>query len=190
MAYVPKKKPKLNADLGETLSATLPRKQRDVSQEKGNPHRIQKGEVRNPRGGRGPGFNVALTTLSKKMFLDSGMMPLDFFVAVYRDELYSEYARKMCDKGRTVYYERTAKAQKLEVSLNQRLIAAAHAAPYLHKKQPIAIEPVLPGAAAYDERALRALPNESLATLLGILDQVDRNTVIVGESTVVNDTNA
>lgn len=100
------------------------------------------------------------------------MMPLDFMTAVYRDQLYSDYDQHVAEDGVTLYFTPKADAEKIEVTLQQRIICATNAAPYVHKKQPVGIELGDKGRRIITADAIAKMSNEQIENLLGLMDML------------------
>lgn len=149
------------------------------------PNGFKKGKSGNPAG-RQIGQRIALTELRRRLYADSGMMPLDFLVAVYRDELYTAYERHLLPDGKTPFFIPTKNAKRVEVTLNHRIICASNAASYLHKKMPVGLEVPQGNESSATAAALAALPHKSLHTLLTLIDQVENASLINGESQLVS----
>jgi hypothetical protein len=115
------------------------------------------------------------------------MMPLDFLVAVYRDELYTAYERHVLPDGKTAFFVKAPRAKKITVELNQRITCASNAASYLHKKMPVGIEVPQGGETSVTAGALASLPQKSLAMLLNLIDQVEQASVIEGSASHVTE---
>ena len=101
------------------------------------------------------------------------MLPLDFLTAVYRDELYDEYERKSTADGRAFYFVPTKSAKRIVVSLEQRISAAQHAAPYIHRKMPQGIEVEDVTVKRATAAQLAKLPQKDLLLLSSVLDKLE-----------------
>lgn len=91
-----------------------------------------------PRQGKPKGVKDKLTRRKVEIIANTGMMPVDFFAMVMRDQLYNDYT--MTEIGSVKSFSPAPGAKKLLVTLQQRLQAANSLAPYVHKRMPIAIE--------------------------------------------------
>ena len=85
-----------------------------------------------------------ITDMKRRVLAKSGMTPLDFLTAVYRDELYDDYEptqivgvadEKLLPFARV--WKPTDSARRVKVNLDQRIAAANQAAPYFHSKRPV-----------------------------------------------------
>lgn len=131
-----------------------------------------------PRRGRRPkGAKNKLTETKVMLMAKTGMMPLDFMTAVYRNQLYDEYDVNVADDGVTQYFTpktdpKTGEivAEKIDVTLQQRIICATNAAPYVHKKQPVGIEMGDQGKRTITADAIAKMPTEQIEAFLSMLD--------------------
>lgn len=138
------------------------------------PHRFKKGEVHNPKG-RPKGIKNQITQTRLRIMARTGLLPLDFLTAVYRDQLYDDYQEVFIQDGRTSYFVPTPaalKAGKLPVSVQQRLSAANSAAPYVHKRLPISIDVGDNKQKLITAEQLKKLSVPELTTLLSLVDKV------------------
>ena len=115
---------------------------------KGNPPStaFKKGQPSaNPKG-RGKGVKNMLTEHKLRLMATTGMTPLEFLTAVYRDQLYTDYDIKAIDEKRGLVEllpkvkEDGTLVAKVEVKIEHRIAAATSAAPYVHRKMPIGID--------------------------------------------------
>jgi hypothetical protein len=103
------------------------------------PHKFKPGQSGNPSG-KPLGIRNTLTEQRRAHYRDTGMMPLDFEMACMRDELYDTYEIVSGGPHRALGFRPTEGAKKIPVKLEYRMQAARDAAPYFHRKQPIAIQ--------------------------------------------------
>lgn len=119
----------------------------------------------------------------------TGMLPLDFMVAVYRDQLYEDYIRNQTPDGRVTYWTPAPGARKLRVELNQRLSAATSAAPYMHKKMPVGIEVGNRSTTLITAEALRGISSDELSNLLTLMDRLGVGAEFEGHKALTFDEN-
>lgn len=120
-------------------------KQGKRKQAKGNPTWV-KGKSANPNG-RPVGSKNSLNALKLRLMATTGMTPLEFLTAVYRDQLYDDYDVNVVDEKRMIV-ELLPKcneagelvAKKVPLKIEHRIAAATSAAPYVHRKMPIGID--------------------------------------------------
>jgi hypothetical protein len=114
---------------------------------RGNPAWKKGGPSANPAG-RQVGSKNKLTALKLRLMATTGMTPLEFLTAVYRDQLYDDYDVNVIDEKRMVV-ELLPKtdpetgelvAKKVPLKIEHRIAAATSAAPYVHRKMPIGID--------------------------------------------------
>ena len=137
------------------------------------------------------GSRTFLTNLRRSIIAKTGMLPLDFLTAVYRDELWSAYEQQVAADGSSIYYVPTKTAKRIVVTLDQRISAAGTAAPYVHRKMPQGIEVSDKGSKQLLATSLRGLPTKELLLLSSLLDKLDatrappalKGAVIVGART-------
>lgn len=94
------------------------------------------------------GAKNAITAQKLRLMATTGMTPLEFLTAVYRDQLYQEYDVEIVDeaKGLAQFYPKMdpvtgeLATEKVELKIEQRIAAATSAAPYVHRKKPIGID--------------------------------------------------
>jgi hypothetical protein len=94
------------------------------------------------------GARSAITAHKLRLMATTGMTPLEFLTAVYRDQLYQEYDVEIVDeaKGLAQFYPKMdpvtgeLATAKVELKIEQRIAAATSAAPYVHRKKPIGID--------------------------------------------------
>ena len=123
--------------------------------------------------GKGRGSSpTALTLLKLQLISRTGMLPLDFMTAVYRDQLYDDYVERLLEDGKTKYYEPAPKAKKITVTLDQRISCAAHAAAYIHKKMPVGIEVKDRNTANLHSQRLSGMSVGDLSQLLQFIDSL------------------
>lgn len=138
------------------------------------PQQFKKGNTAGKGHGRRAGSKNHLTLVQRKYLASTGLTPLQFFSVIYRDELYDGYEFK---KLKTVTGEYIVAplpkdgAKKVDVTVNQRLAAAGYAAPYMHKKMPIAVEGSL-GMTFLTADRLATLDEKELKALLLIMDKL------------------
>ena len=146
------------------------------------PGQIKRGTTANP-GGRGPGVKSVMTDAKIRYLSMQGQTPLEFLTAVYRDQLYSEYEVEELDKKRGLArvfpkidpITGDIIAEKITVRLEQRIAAATSAAPYVHRKKPIAID-------GGDGKPISFISAAQLATLKD--DELDKLLTILGKLNV------
>jgi hypothetical protein len=131
----------------------------------------KRGKSGNPKG-RPKGAKNRITEAKIKIIARTGMMPLDFLTAVYRDELYDRYISEMMPDGRTMSYRPAPNAKRIKVGLPQRIVAATNAAPYVHRKMPIGVEVTDKNQRLVLAQRLAELPSEQLEMLAMLLNQV------------------
>lgn len=145
--------------------------------EKSRAHLFKKGQRANPNG-RPKGSKNKITETKIRLIAQTGMMPLDFMTAVYRDQLYSDYDVKIADDGVTQYFTPKTNekgeivAEKIDVSLQQRIICATNAAPYVHKKMPVGIEMGDKGRRMITADAISRMSTEQIEQFLKLLDML------------------
>jgi hypothetical protein len=154
-------------------------KQGKRKQAQGNPNWV-KGKSANPNG-RQPGLKNKLTALKLRLMASTGMTPLEFLTAVYRDQLYDDYDVNVIDEKRMVVEllpkcdpktgELTAK--KVELKIEHRIAAATSAAPYVHRKMPIGIDggEGKPLAVVTADK-LATMTNAELDSMFAVLDRL------------------
>lgn len=89
-----------------------------------------------------------LTAQKLRLMATTGMTPLEFLTAVYRDQLYTEYDVEVVDasKGLAQFYPKMDPTtgellcEKVNLKIEQRIAAATSATPYVHRKMPIGID--------------------------------------------------
>lgn len=134
-------------------------------------HRFKKGKSGNPKG-RPKGKKSRITEAKIEIIARTGMMPIDFMTAVYRDELYDEYVTELLADGRTQVFRPAPKAKRIKCKVSERLSAARDAAPYVHRRQPVGIEVSDKNARLIAAQKLAELPTDKLELLLTMLDQI------------------
>lgn len=84
--------------------------------------------------------------MKRRILAKSGMTPLDFLTAVYRDELYDDYEPvqivEVMDPKLLPYariWKPTEAARRVRLSTDQRIAAANMAAPFFHSKRPVQV---------------------------------------------------
>ena len=132
---------------------------------------FQKGNQASKGKGRGSS-PTALTVLKLQLISRTGMLPLDFMTAVYRDELYDNYVERLLEEGKTKYFEPAPEAKKIIVTLDQRISCAAHAAAYIHKKMPVGIEMKDRNTANLHSSRLAGMSVQRLTELLEFMDSL------------------
>lgn len=142
---------------------------------------IKRGATANP-GGRGPGVKSVMTDAKIRYLSLEGQTPLEFLTAVYRDQLYDEYETETLDvkKGLARVFPKIDPitgdviANKIDVRLEQRIAAATSAAPYVHRKKPIAIDGGEGKPVSFISAAqLATLSDEELDKLLSVLAKLN-----------------
>lgn len=135
-------------------------------------HLFKPGQVGNPNG-RPAGIPNQLTTLKRQLLSRTGMMPLDFLIAVYRDKLYEEYDEELASDQKTIIFKPKEGSQKIEVTVQQRITCAVSAAPYMHKKMPVGVEVnANRNAAIISSEKLRSMSTQKLGQLLDMMDEL------------------
>lgn len=109
---------------------------------------------------------------SVRIMARTGMMPIDFMTAVYRDQLYEDYEQRVAEDGRTLYYVPKPGAERIRVDVNTRLAAAVSAARYVHRPMPVGIEVGGRNEVGLTLERLRALSGEELDGALRLLDKL------------------
>lgn len=123
---------------------------------------------------RAPVDRAQLTTLRRRLILRTGMLPLDFLTAVYRDELYDSYERELAEDGKTWYFIPSTRAVKVPVTLDQRIRAAEGAMPYMHKRLPQGIEVQDKTEKASLAAMLKEMSPSDLARIESVFEKLDR----------------
>lgn len=184
--------------LGESPSASSAQRTRERTKRdlgvRGGRRRILPGGGKERRIKKREGSKTRITNLQRAVVAKTGMLPLDFLTAVYRDELYTEYERKVTHEG-AVYFVPTPKATKVKVTLDQRIRCAADAAPYVHRKMPQGIEVNDKQEKIITHQQLRQLPKKDLALLFTVFERMDahqlpaslKGAAIVGAKTYTQD---
>lgn len=131
----------------------------------------KKGQSGNPKG-PGPHIRTVLQAAKLRIMARTGMMPLDFMTAVYRNELYEEYDQRVAEDGRTLYFTPRTESVKIEVPVQMRLAAAAYAAPYVHRKMPVGLELQGRNAMGLTAERLRELSGQELTEMLRLMDKL------------------
>jgi hypothetical protein len=115
------------------------------SKPRGNP-KWQKGKSGNPNG-RPVGSKNYLTEHQLRIMATTGMTPMEFLTAVYRDQLYTDYDIRVIDEKRALAEvmpkrnpETGEVCPKVPLKIEHRIAAATSAAPYVHRKMPIGID--------------------------------------------------
>ena len=140
-----------------------------------------------------------VSDMKRRMLAKSGMTPLDFLTAVYRDELYDDYEptqfTEVADEKILPYarvWKPTDTARRVKVNLDQRIVAANQAAPYFHSKRPVQLNLGNAGnvtPASMTDEQMDALTTEELEAIiragevLGTLPSTGKNMVRVGQLT-------
>ncbi len=138
-----------------------------------------------------------ISDMKRRMLAKSGMTPLDFLTAVYRDELYDDYEphqfTEVADDKLLPYarvWKPTDNARRVKVNLDQRIVAANQAAPYFHSKRPVQLNLGNAGnvtPASMTQEQMSALTTEELEAIiragevLGTLPSTGRNMVTLSE---------
>jgi len=133
----------------------------------------QEQRVRKSSIGLAMGAKHIVTQNKVRIMARTGMLPLDFLTAVYRDELYEDYTQLTTEDGRATYFTPKEGAKKITVTMSQRIVAANSAAPYVHKKMPIGIEMSNKNNAVVTAAALAKLGTDELELFLDILDRMN-----------------
>lgn len=137
-----------------------------------------------------------VSDMKRRMLAKSGMTPLDFLTAVYRDELYDDYEpvqfTEVADDRLLPYarvWKPTDDARRVKVNLDQRIVAANQAAPYFHSKRPVQLNLGNAGSvapASMTDEQMEALTTEELEAIiragevLGTLPSTGKNMVRLG----------
>jgi hypothetical protein len=95
-----------------------------------------------------PAVKQTVTAHKLRLMATTGMTPLEFLTAVYRDQLYQDYDVEVVDeaKGLAQFFPKVdpvtgeLATSKVELKIEQRIAAATSAAPYVHRKKPIGID--------------------------------------------------
>lgn len=111
-----------------------------------------------------------VTEARVRVLTRTGMLPLDFLTAVYRDELYDQYDVREVEG--TVYYVPRRGASKIPVDLQTRVSAAISAAPYVHRKMPVGVDVQATATVSMTAERLRRLSTSELASLLALMDKL------------------
>lgn len=145
---------------------------------RGNPN-WQKGKSGNPNG-RPVGAKSFLTEHQLRVMATTGMTPLEFLTAVYRDQLYTDYDVRIIDEKRALAEvmpkrnpETGEVVPKVLLKIEHRIAAATSAAPYVHRKMPIGIDggEGKPMAIVTADK-LAAMSNAELDQMFAILDRL------------------
>ena len=140
------------------------------------PYRFKPGQSGNPSGKAKDGSTpVSKMSLRKAEILaKTGMTPLDFLYAVFRDELYADYEGHASTDGKVTIWVPRKGAKKLPVTMEHRLSAASTAAQYTHRKMPIALEGGDPSKPLMliQAQALQKLSGPELEALLGLMNKL------------------
>ena len=130
-----------------------------------------------------------MTQVRVRVMARTGMLPIDFMTAVYRNELYEEYDQRVAEDGRTLYFTPKPGSEKIPVPVALRLNAAAYAAPYVHKRMPVGIEIGERNAVGITAERLKRLSSVELDEMMRILDKigVDVNLGAAAPGTVVDE---
>lgn len=123
-------------------------------------HLWKKGQSGNPGGVPKNGdFFARAPYRYLKLQVRTGLAPLDFLVAVYRNELYDAYTPVTTTDGKVTLFRKKPGSKQINIDdMNLRVHAASVAAQYLHKKMPIGVENT-------GERPLVLIQAEQLSTL-------------------------
>lgn len=152
------------------LVQNLPVASADVTKEEVEIVYEEGGEVRHvTRRKRSPN---KITEAKLRVFHRTGMMPLDFMMAVMRDEVFTQYERHITTDGDTFFFVPALRSEHIPVSISARLSAAMSAAPYCHRKKPIGIEDVNRKTAMITADQLSKLEPKELDALLKIVDKL------------------
>lgn len=137
------------------------------------------GQSGNPAG-RGEGVKNKLTEHKLRLMATTGMTPLEFLTAVYRDQLWDDYDVRVIDEKRMLVEllpkrdeEGELVARKVPLKIEHRIAAATSAAPYVHRKMPIGIDggegkPI----AIVTAEKLAAMSDEELETMFKLLERL------------------
>jgi hypothetical protein len=155
---------------------------------KAPPHAFKKGQSGNPAG-RPKGIKDQITQAKIRIMARTGMLPLDFMTAVYRDQLFEFYDEHTTEDGKATYFTPAPGARQIAVNLAQRLSAASAASPYVHKKMPVGIEVGNRNASIITAEALRKLKPKELENLLALMDKLDIGAEFEGHAAPVFDEN-
>jgi len=173
-------------------------KRRDPSTygfKKGDPKTVEAAKKGAQMGGRPLGVTNMISEAKRRWLNITGMSPLDFLTAVYRDQLYDDYEVEVVDekKGVVKVFPRLdpvtgqVLAKKIPVELDKRIAAATAAAPYVHRKRPIGIDggdgkPI----SFISADRLANLSNEELAKLLEVMGKLGVGAEFEGHQPVVS----
>lgn len=136
-----------------------------------NPKLWIKGETGNPTG-RPTSARELVTKASVRIMARTGMLPLDFMTAVYRNALYEDYDQQVAEDGRTLYFTPKPGAERVLCGLETRLSAAIACAHYVHKRMPVGIELGERGAVGLTAERLKRLSSQELDEMMRILDKI------------------
>lgn len=104
---------------------------------------------------------------------ETGMTPLDFLTAVYRDEVYTKFDRHVGADGRSFYFTKAKGAKRIPAGLKERLTAAANAAVYVHKRMPVGVEVSDPSGKLITADQLAKLSDKEITALLTIMNKLN-----------------
>lgn len=104
---------------------------------------------------------------------ETGMTPLDFLTAVYRDELYTKFDKHLGGDGHSFYFTKAKGARRIPASLQQRLTAAANAAVYVHRRMPVGVEVSDPSGKLITADQLSKLSDKEITALLTIMTKLN-----------------
>lgn len=151
-----------------------------VMSEKRKATLFKKGDPRINRNGT-KGVQTKMTRKKVALMAMTGMMPLDFQMFVMRDQLYTDYDAK--EVAGVLTFTPKDGAKKETVTLTQRLMAANSAAPYVHKRMPIAIEGGDKPLTVIDAGKLATLSATELEALLKVLEKLGVSSEFAGVTT-------
>ncbi len=147
---------------------------------RGNPN-WKKGMPSVNPAGRPPGIKNQLTEVKLRLMATTGMTPLEFLTAVYRDQLYDDYDINVLDEKKMLVELLPKRdpdtgelvAKKVPLKIEHRIAAATSAAPYVHRKMPIGIDggEGKPLAVVTADK-LAQMSNEELDQMFTVLDRL------------------
>ncbi len=137
-----------------------------------------------PRAGRKLGVKNKITERKIELIANTGMMPVDFFAFVMRDQLYSDYEEvPRPGVGTTKVFRPKKDAKRTPVNLAQRLQAGNSLAPYVHKRMPIAIEGTDKPLTFIDAGKLAQLKPDELDAFIELMTKLGVGGMFAGPGT-------